>query len=158
MVSRMFFGYNTQYIASCLFSNAKPALISAISLKLSKMHHFLCAFHIQENICKNLRSKLSGHYDKFYKEFLHTRNSTFEEDFHRRWLRLLDKYPQTNNYFNRTLQGCIRLWARCYQLKCFTAGAQSTQRVEVMNRLIKEGVKSTSSLRALHEHIQNLLD
>ncbi|CAG8813000.1 6770_t:CDS:2, partial [Gigaspora rosea] len=49
------------------------------------------------------------------------------------------------DYLNRMLQGCIRLWARCYQLKFFTAGIQSTQRVEVMNRLIKEGVKRTSS-------------
>ncbi|CAG8578859.1 19649_t:CDS:2, partial [Gigaspora rosea] len=52
-------------------------------------------------------SKLGGHFDEFYKEFLHTRNSTFEEDFHRRWLRLLDKYPQIHDYINRALQGCI---------------------------------------------------
>ncbi|CAG8755215.1 26274_t:CDS:2, partial [Gigaspora rosea] len=37
-------------------------------------------------------------------------------------------------------------------------GIQSTQRVEVMNRLIKEGVKITSSLYELHQHIQILLD
>ncbi|CAG8548192.1 6837_t:CDS:2, partial [Dentiscutata heterogama] len=67
----------------------------------------------------------------------------FEEDFNRRWLRLLNKYSQIQNYFNRTLQG---------------TGIQSTQRVEVMNRLIKDGIRYTLSLRSLHEHIQNLLD
>ncbi|CAG8840003.1 24622_t:CDS:2, partial [Cetraspora pellucida] len=36
-----------------------------------------------ENIRKNLRSKLGGNFDEFYKEFLHTCNSTFEEDFFR---------------------------------------------------------------------------
>ena len=62
------------------------------------------------------------------------------------------------DYFKRTLQGCIKLWARCYQLKYFTAGIQSTQRIEVMNRLIKEGVNNTSSLCNLYEQIQKLLD
>ncbi|CAG8839986.1 25095_t:CDS:1, partial [Cetraspora pellucida] len=66
-----------------LFSDAEPALISAVALKLPETHYFLCAFYIQENIRKNLRSKLGRNFDEFYKEFLHTRNSTFEEDFFR---------------------------------------------------------------------------
>ncbi|CAG8707359.1 11980_t:CDS:2, partial [Gigaspora rosea] len=36
--------------------------------------------------------------------------------------------------------------------------AQSTQCVKVMNKLIKDGVKATSSLCNLHAHFQNLLD
>ncbi|UZO09960.1 uncharacterized protein OCT59_030169 [Rhizophagus irregularis] len=48
--------------------------------------------------------------------------------------------------------------ARCYQTKCCTAGIQSTQRVEVMNHLIKEGTGSTTSLCNLHIQIQKLLD
>ncbi|CAG8676181.1 8214_t:CDS:2 [Gigaspora rosea] len=75
-----------------------------------------------------------------------------------RWSRLLNKYSQSQNYFNRALQGSIKSWARCYQLNCFTASIQSTQRVEVINRLIKEGIRSTCSLHDLHQHIQNLLD
>ncbi|CAG8486451.1 1863_t:CDS:2, partial [Scutellospora calospora] len=114
-----------------LFSDTKPALISAVALKLPEMHHFLCAFHIQENICKNLRSKLGRNFDEFYKEFLHMHNSTFEEDFFRKWSHLLNKYPQAQDYFNRALQGCIKLWTHCYQLKVFIAGIQSTQHVEV---------------------------
>ncbi|CAG8731223.1 11168_t:CDS:2 [Gigaspora rosea] len=84
-----------------------------------------------ENVRKNLQIKLGSQFDEFYKEFLHTRNSTFEEDFNRRWTHLL---------------------------KVFTAGMQSTQHVEVMNRLIKEGIRSTSSLHNLNENIQHLLD
>ncbi|CAG8572858.1 11974_t:CDS:2, partial [Gigaspora rosea] len=45
-----------------------------------------------------------------------------------------------------------------YVTKGNMAGAQSTQRIEVMNKLIKDGVKATSSLHNLHDHIQNLLD
>ena len=43
-------------------------------------------------------------------------------------------------------------------IKTFTAGIQSTQRVEVMNRLIKEGTSSTLSLCNLHNQTQKLLD
>ncbi|CAB4443692.1 unnamed protein product [Rhizophagus irregularis] len=82
----------------------------------------------------------------------------FVNDFHRRWTRLLEKYPQTQEYLNRTLNNCHQAWARCYQTKCFTAGIQSTQRVEVMNHLIKEGTGSTTSLCNLHIQIQKLLD
>ncbi|PKK58009.1 hypothetical protein RhiirC2_671039, partial [Rhizophagus irregularis] len=125
---------------------------------LPRTHHFLCIFHIQENLRKNLAGKLGKEYQTFYKEFLHTRNSLFLDDFSRRWTRLLEKYPQTQEYLNRTLNNCCQAWAKCYQVKHFTAGIQSTQRVEVMNRLIKEGTSSTSSLCNLHEQIQKLLD
>ncbi|CAG8732636.1 20788_t:CDS:2, partial [Gigaspora rosea] len=47
-----------------------------------------------------------------------------------RWSCLLNKYLQSQNYFNRTLQGSIKSWARCYQLNCFIVGIQSTQHVE----------------------------
>ncbi|CAG8776798.1 3669_t:CDS:2, partial [Cetraspora pellucida] len=41
---------------------------------------------------------------------------------------------------------------------CFTAGILSTQKVEVMNQLIKNGTSSMSSLCNLHDQVQNLLD
>ena len=56
------------------------------------------------------------------------------------------------------MNNCAQAWARCYQIKFFTAGIQSTQRVEVMNRLIKEATSSTSSLCNLHVQTQKLLD
>ncbi|CAG8707590.1 19638_t:CDS:2, partial [Gigaspora rosea] len=73
-------------------------------------HHFLCLFHIQENLRKNLRCKLA------------------------------------QDCLNHTLQHCFKAWAKYYQVKYFTAGIQSTQRVEMMNRIIKNGVSSSSSL------------
>ncbi|CAB4493479.1 unnamed protein product [Rhizophagus irregularis] len=106
---------------TCLFSDADPALINAVTSKFPESHHFLCIFHIQENLRKNLAGKLGKEYQSFYKEFLHTRNSLFVNDFHRRWTRLLEKYPQTQEYLNRTLNNCYQTWARCYQTKCFTA-------------------------------------
>ncbi|GBC20424.2 protein FAR1-RELATED SEQUENCE 5-like [Rhizophagus irregularis DAOM 181602=DAOM 197198] len=102
---------------TCLFSDADPALLNAVTSKFPESHHFLCIFHIQENLQKNLAECL-----------------------------------------NRTLNNCHQAWARCYQTKCFTAGIQSTQRVEVINHLIKEGTGSTTSLCNLHIQIQKLLD
>jgi hypothetical protein len=40
----------------CLFSNADLILINAVTSKLPKTHYFLCIFHIQENLRKNLVS------------------------------------------------------------------------------------------------------
>ena len=138
----------------CLFSDADPAVAS----KFPETHHFLCIFHIQENLQKNLAGKLGKEYQSFYKEFLHTRNSSFADDFYRRWIRLLEKYPQAQEYLNRSLNNCHHAWARCYQIKSFTAGIQSTQRVEVMNWLIKEDTSSTSLLYNLHVQTQKLLN
>jgi hypothetical protein len=147
-----------QISPTCIFSDADPALMKAIASKMPNTHHFHCIFHIQENLRKNLASKLGQDYNSFYKDFLHARNSLFEDDFRRRWTRLIENYPLAQDYLNRTLNTCYRSWARCYQLKDFTAGIQSTQRVEVMNRLIKEGSNGSSSLCNLHNQIQVLLD
>ncbi|CAG8687834.1 12783_t:CDS:2, partial [Dentiscutata heterogama] len=87
---------------TCLFSDSEPALINTIVLKMLTTHHFLCIFHIQENLPKD--------------------------------------------YLNHTLKHCYKAWAKCYQVKYFIAGIQSMQRVEMMNRIIKNGVSSSSSL------------
>ena len=49
-------------------------------------------------------------------------------------------------------------WAICYTNNQFTADANSTQRVESLNRKIHDCVKSNSSLLALIKEIQDLLD
>ncbi|CAI2193013.1 1974_t:CDS:2 [Funneliformis geosporum] len=48
--------------------------------------------------------------------------------------------------------------ARCYQFRYFTAGIQSTQRVKVINYLIKEATNSTTSLCNLQYQAQKILD
>jgi hypothetical protein len=146
----------------CLFLDADPALINAVAWlasKLPRTHYFLCiVFHIQENLWKNLASKLGQEYQPFYKEFLHTWNSLFSSEFYHRWTQLLEKYSQTQEYFNWTLNNYCQAWAKYYQIKYFTAGIQNTQWVKVMNCLIKEGTSSTSSLCNLHNQTQKLLD
>ncbi|CAG8436512.1 6429_t:CDS:2 [Scutellospora calospora] len=67
----------------------------------------------------------------FSGEQISNKNSLYEDDFYRHWTRLLEQYPQSQGYLNHTLHN---------------SGIQSTQRVKVMNRLIKEGTSSTSSL------------
>ncbi len=62
----------TNYILPiCLFSDSDPALMKAVMSKIPNIHHFLCIFHIQENLRKNLASKLGQDYKSFYKDFLH---------------------------------------------------------------------------------------
>ncbi len=67
---------------TCLFSDSNPTLIKAVVSKIPNIHHFLYIFHIQENLRKNLASKLRQDYKSFYKNFLNTQNSLLENDFY----------------------------------------------------------------------------
>ncbi|CAG8647294.1 8828_t:CDS:2 [Funneliformis caledonium] len=80
-----------------------PALMKAVASKMPNTHHFLCIFHIQENLRINLASKLGQDYKSFYKNFLYIQNSLFEDDFYRHWTQLIEKYLLGQDYLNRTL-------------------------------------------------------
>src|ERR1044072_2391710 len=90
--------------------------------------------------------------------FLRTRNSLNEIDFERRWKRMIEQFPQANNYLQNTLYPIRHTWALWYQSLWFTAGIQSSQRIEALNALLKTGVDHTSSLCQLHEECQKLFD
>lgn len=49
-------------------------------------------------------------------------------------------------------------WAVCYITNQFTAGANSTQRVESLNRVIHDCVKANSSLVNLFKEIQDIFN
>ncbi|CAG8833697.1 10036_t:CDS:2, partial [Gigaspora margarita] len=54
--------------------------------------------------------------------------------------KLLLKFPDAAPYLNRALSNEKEKWALCYTSKIFTAGMQSTQRVESQNSIIKNSV------------------
>ncbi|RIB04106.1 hypothetical protein C2G38_1988879, partial [Gigaspora rosea] len=109
--------------------------------------HFLCIFHIQQNIHKKLKRLLGTNYEKFIKIFYRTRNSLNESDFER-----------PSNYLQGTLYPIQHTWVLWYQSLWFTAGIQSNQKIEALNALLKIGVNHMSSLCHLHEECQRLFD
>jgi hypothetical protein len=71
---------------------------------------------------------------------------------------LKEKYPTISSYLNRQLDPLKIKWTACYINIQFTAGANSTQRVESLNKKVHDSVKSSSSLLTLVKEIQQLLD
>ncbi|GBB84339.1 hypothetical protein RclHR1_10960008 [Rhizophagus clarus] len=118
-----------------------------------------CLFHIDLNLKKNLRSKLTTKvFNEFRKEFFQCRNTLAPAIFETRWKNLKEKYSSVSNYLNRQLDPLKTKWAICYINIQFTAGANSTQCVESLNKKVHDSIKSTSSLLILVKEIQQLLD
>src|SRR5581483_7312750 len=118
-----------------------------------------CIFHISENLPKNTKSKLSDQYENFVRDFYLCRNSLCEELFNKRWLGLIEKYPSVKDYLMRALYPSRQAWARTFTSKTFTAGIQTTSRVESYNNIIKREIIANNTLcdlaRTLDARLEN---
>ncbi|CAB4468012.1 unnamed protein product [Rhizophagus irregularis] len=143
-------------IPKVVFTDSDPAMANAISLEFPDTIHCLCIFHIDLNLKKNLRNKLkSDEFKAFREEFFHCRNTLISTLFENRWEHLKLKYPSAGNYIRKQLDPLKYKWAVCYTNNQFTAGANSTQRVESLNHKIHDCVRS---LLTLVKEIQYILD
>ncbi|GBC48226.2 hypothetical protein GLOIN_2v1474313 [Rhizophagus irregularis DAOM 181602=DAOM 197198] len=121
-------------VSRVVFTDSDPAMSNAISLIYSNSAHCLCLFHIDLNLKKNLRSKLTTKiFHEFRKDFFQCRNTLSPAIFESRWQNLKEKYSSVS-------------------------GANSTQRVESLNKKVHDSVNSCSSLLTLVKEIQQLLD
>jgi len=116
-----------------LYSDADPALISAIRKNYPETQHFHCIFHIDLNLRKKLKGKLHDQFEPFRAKFLKIRNSLCHKKFEIEWKALISKFPACEQYLTRVLYPCKSNWASYTVNRNFTAGIQSTQRVEVTN-------------------------
>ena len=64
-----------------LYSDADPALISAVRTNYPETHHFHCIFHIDLNLRKKLKGKLRDQFEPFRAKFLEMRNSLCHKTF-----------------------------------------------------------------------------
>lgn len=141
-----------------LYSDADPALISAIKTNYPETHHFHCIFHIDLNLKKNLKGKLRDQFELFRAKFLEMRNSLCHKTFEIKWNTLIDEFPACEQYLTRALYPCKSSWA-CYAInQNFTAGIQSTQRVESTNKIIKDRLNRSSCLTDVVEEVQKIFD
>lgn len=127
-------------------TDADPAVDAAIGQIYESTHQVHCIFHISENLPKNLKSKLCDQYESFLHDFYLCRNSVSEELFYERWSNLIEKYSSTKDYLMRALYPNRQAWARAFTSKIFTAGIQTTSRVEGLNNIIKRELKTNSTL------------
>ncbi|CAI2182568.1 1174_t:CDS:2, partial [Funneliformis geosporum] len=115
-------------IPRVVFTDSNLAMANAISLEFSDSIHCLCLNTLVLNI------------------------------FEHHWESLKSKYTSANSYIKRQLDPFKHKWAVCYTNNQFTAGANSTQRVESLNRKIHDCIKLNSSLLMLVKEIQEVLN
>ncbi|CAG8689523.1 16194_t:CDS:2 [Gigaspora rosea] len=65
------------------------------------------------------------------------RNSSSKQDFEFEWELLINSYPTTRSYLEKTLYSTKKRWALAWISNRFTAEVQSTQHVEGINGIIK---------------------
>ncbi|CAG8779741.1 14324_t:CDS:2, partial [Racocetra fulgida] len=97
-----------------------------------------------------------GMYQEFVQDFYTARNSLVPEVFEQKWKQLIKKYnePRVVKYL-KTLYSSKKAWVRAYITKIFTAGIQSTSRVESYNAQVKRLVlNSNISLLELAEALE----
>ncbi|CAB4438645.1 unnamed protein product [Rhizophagus irregularis] len=141
-----------------LYSDADPALISAVKKNYPETHHFLCIFYIELNLRKKLKGKLQDQFEPFHAKFLAIRNSLCPKKFETGWEKLINEFPACEHYLTRVLYPCKKSWASFAINRNFTAGIQSTQCVEVTNRIIKEKLNRFSCLTDVVGEIQRVFD
>ncbi|CAB4473076.1 unnamed protein product [Rhizophagus irregularis] len=70
---------------------------------------------------------------------------------------LIENFPLAKDYLLRVLWPSNKSWARCYLKQIFTAGIESTSRVEGMNAIIKKTIRSNSTLCQLVDQLSERL-
>ncbi|EXX50615.1 hypothetical protein RirG_269120 [Rhizophagus irregularis DAOM 197198w] len=122
-----------------LFTDGDPAMIAAVQNTYPQTRHLLCIYHITENVKKKAKSKLHGEMiNNFIGDFHHMRNSYTQCQFELRYKEMLTKYEPCRTYLEKKLYSSRESWARYAIGKVFTAGVESTQRVESINGVLKK--------------------
>jgi hypothetical protein len=122
-----------------LFTDCDPGMIAAVQVIYPTTRHLLCIYHIIENVKKKARSKLRGEMVKsFVKDFCCMRNSYNQYEFEAKYNEMLKKYEPCRSYLEKKLYPNRESWARYSIAKMFTAGVESTQRVESLNGVLKK--------------------
>ncbi|CAB4441269.1 unnamed protein product [Rhizophagus irregularis] len=111
------------------------------------------------NLRKKLKGKLGSQFEEFRHKFYVCRNSLCEQLFELRWNQLVEQYPAAVKYLSDTLYCTKDSWAVPWVRKRFTAGAQSTQRIESINKHVHNKVDRSTSLCnlliSINDHVNN---
>jgi hypothetical protein len=149
----------TEVYPGVIFTDSDPSMSRAIKEIYPNTHHLLCIFHIDLNLRKKLKGKLGNQFEEFRNQFYICRNSLCEELFESRWNQLVNKYPTAAKYLSETLYVNKESWGIPWIYKWFTAGAQSTQRIESINKHIHDKVDRATSLcdllHSIKDHVKN---
>ena len=141
-----------------IITDSDPAVDAAVKEVFTNTYPIHCAFHITQNLHKNLRKPLGDQYENFLRDFYLCRNSLAQATFRDRFAKLIENYPQSQSYLEG-LYASKEFWAHSFTSFKFTGGMISSSRVESMNACIKKTLfNSDISLCELMSEIHKLLD
>lgn len=148
-----------------VLSDADPSIDLAFREIFPDTIHQHCLFHLRLNINKHLAGALGEHYQEWLSDFYLARNAFQERLFEQHWNGMqekwhhhLQRYPKATKYITKTLYSTRKLWAAAFTKHHFTAGLQSTSRVEGCNALVKKFVNSSCTLVEFISGFQDFLE
>lgn len=120
-----------------ILTDEDAAMAKAIKLVLTKAHHRICVWHMNQNACKHLAGVVKD-YKKFNAAFQHCTYDIEEEDeFLNAWHAMLNMFELQDNKWLERLFDKREHWALVYGRNTFSADMSSTQRSESMNNELK---------------------
>ena len=139
---------NTQ--PGAIILDKDPSMIGACDRKLQSTRQVNCLWHGKGNLKKHLKRKLGEQWSQFLSDFTAASHSIAEPEFMERWNNLFSKYSTKDDKAKEYLERLFddrHHWVWAWTQTVFTAGMQSTQRVEKEHDLVKMlGANSKSTL------------
>ena len=142
-----------------LLVDEDPAMEAASANIIPQTTVLNCIWHLGSlNLAKNLQGALRSDWQTFLPRFWTARNALTPDEFDRMWSALARDFGGRNrtgveSYLQRLYDRRQR-WAWAWVGSHFTAGMQSTQRVEKSHDLIKREVRRTTPLKDLFGTIE----
>ena len=78
-----------------IITDLNSAVDVAVKEVFTTTYPIHCAFHITQNLHKNLRKPLEDQYKKFLQDFYRCRNSLIQTTFQNRFVKLIEDYSQS---------------------------------------------------------------
>ncbi len=136
-----------------MFSDGDLAIAS--TLRQLKIPHFLCWFHILQNIQRNCR--VGSFKDGLLRDLRRVKNAPSVAIFETCWNNLLKNYPSACEYLKKSLGGATRKqWARCFMSHHFTLDINTTSAIESLNAKLARTLDSKTPIKEVLININAL--
>ncbi|CAG8483123.1 8786_t:CDS:2 [Cetraspora pellucida] len=150
--------YEHNHPLNLILTDADPAINTAIHQVFTNIYPIYCAYHITQNLHKNLRKLLDETYQKFLDNFYLCHNCLSKEGFQQRFEQLVNNHTKAQHYLE-FLYKSKNYWVHCFTNFKFTGSMIATLRVESVNTCLKRLIyNSNTSLCELATEIYKLLD
>ncbi|VVA95480.1 unnamed protein product [Arabis nemorensis] len=141
-----------------MLTDQNNAIKAAIAAVLPETRHCYCLWHVLDRLPRNL-DYWSMWQDTFMKKlFKCIYRSWSEEEFDRRWLKLIDKFHLRDVQWMRSLYEERKFWAPTFMRGVTFAGLSTRNRSESANSLFDRYVQAETSLKDFLEKYGLMLE